>query len=44
MKITEEVRKFAAEQAIPEEAAIEEGLKHKASEFRNAGSEIYAKP
>src|ERR1700719_988550 len=43
MKITEDVRKYAAEQGIKEEAAIEEGLKQKATEFTKAGSEIYAK-
>jgi phosphomethylpyrimidine synthase len=43
MRITEDVRKFAAEQGITEEAAIEEGLKQKATEFTKSGSEIYAK-
>ena len=43
MKITEDVRRFAAEQGITEEAALEEGLKQKATEFTKAGSEIYAK-
>jgi phosphomethylpyrimidine synthase len=43
MKITEDVRKYAAEQGITEEAAIEEGLKQKATEFEKSGSEIYAK-
>jgi phosphomethylpyrimidine synthase len=43
MRITEDVRKYAAEQGITEEAAIEEGLKQKATEFTQAGSEIYAK-
>jgi phosphomethylpyrimidine synthase len=43
MKITEEVRKYAAEQGIAEEAAIEEGLKQKATEFNEAGTEVYAK-
>ncbi len=43
MRITEDVRKFAAEQGITEEAAIGEGLKQKATEFTKAGSEIYAK-
>lgn len=44
MKITEDVRKFAAEQGITEEAAIENGLQQKAAEFNEAGAEIYAKP
>src|SRR5207253_2199312 len=43
MRITEDVRKFAAEQGITEEAAIEKGLQQKATEFTKAGSEIYAK-
>jgi phosphomethylpyrimidine synthase len=43
MRITEDVRKFAAEQGITEDAAIEEGLKKKATEFTKSGSEIYAK-
>jgi len=43
MRITEDVRKYAAEHAIDESAAIEEGLKQKATEFTKSGSEIYAK-
>ena len=43
MQITEDVRKFAAEQGISEEAAIEEGLKQKATQFNEAGAEIYTK-
>ena len=43
VKITEDVRKYAAEQGIAEEAAIEEGLKQKATEFTKSGAEIYAK-
>jgi len=43
MKITEGVRKYAAEQGITEETAIEEGLKQKATEFNEAGAELYAK-
>jgi phosphomethylpyrimidine synthase len=43
MRITEDVRKFAAEQGITEEAAIEEGLKQKATEFTKSGAEVYAK-
>ena len=33
MKITEDVRKYAAEHAIDESAAIEHGMKEKAAEF-----------
>ena len=43
MKITEDVRKFAAEQKISEEEALQVGLKQKATEFNEAGAEIYAK-
>jgi len=43
MKITEDVRKYAAEQGITEETAIGEGLKQKATEFNEAGAEIYSK-
>jgi phosphomethylpyrimidine synthase len=43
MRITEDVRKYAAEHGITEETAIEEGLKQKATEFNKAGAEMYAK-
>jgi phosphomethylpyrimidine synthase len=43
MRITEDVRKYAAEEGITEEAAIEKGLQQKATEFNEAGAEIYAK-
>src|ERR671937_748415 len=43
MRITEDVRKYAAEQEIAEEAAIKKGLDEKASEFKQAGAEIYSK-
>jgi phosphomethylpyrimidine synthase len=43
MKITEDFRKFAAEQGISEEAALEAGLKEKAKEFKESGTEVYAK-
>jgi hypothetical protein len=42
VKITEDVRKFAAERGITDDAAIEEGLKQKAKEFKSLGSAIYA--
>ncbi|HEX3128315.1 MAG TPA: phosphomethylpyrimidine synthase ThiC [Thermoanaerobaculia bacterium] len=41
MKITEEVREYAAKQDLAEEAALEAGLKEKSEEFRAAGAEIY---
>ncbi len=44
MKITEDVRKYAAEKGIDESTAIEAGLHEKAKEFQHAGAEIYSKP
>jgi phosphomethylpyrimidine synthase len=41
MKITEDVRKFAAQQKISEEQAVQVGLKQKAREFAEKGSELY---
>jgi phosphomethylpyrimidine synthase len=43
MRITEDVRKFAAEQGISENEALEKGLKEKSAEFVEKGSEVYAK-
>ena len=43
MKITEDVRKFAAQQQISEEQAFEVGLEQKAKEFKESGAEVYAK-
>ena len=37
MKITEDVRKYAAEQGIAESEALESGLKEKAKEFTEKG-------
>jgi phosphomethylpyrimidine synthase len=42
MKITEDVRKYAAEQGISENEALEKGLKEKSAEFVEKGAEIYA--
>ncbi|HYP49923.1 MAG TPA: phosphomethylpyrimidine synthase ThiC, partial [Pyrinomonadaceae bacterium] len=41
MKITQEVREFAAENQVDETVAIELGLKAKSAEFVTAGGEIY---
>jgi len=41
MKITEDVRKFAAEHGVSEADAIEEGLKEKAKEFVRKGADVY---
>jgi phosphomethylpyrimidine synthase len=44
MKITEDVRRYAKENAIDENTALEHGLRHKAEEFQHSGAEIYSKP
>ncbi len=43
MKITEDVRKYAAEQGITAESALEKGLKDKSAEFVEKGSDVYLK-
>jgi phosphomethylpyrimidine synthase len=43
MKITQDVRDFAARQGIDEQAAIEAGMREKAEEFKKVGAEIYVK-
>jgi phosphomethylpyrimidine synthase len=43
MKITQEVREFAAKQGVDENEAIIEGMKVKAIEFVKAGAEVYRK-
>jgi phosphomethylpyrimidine synthase len=43
MRITEDVRKFAAEQGVSEEAALEVGMQEKAKEFVEKGAKVYAK-
>jgi phosphomethylpyrimidine synthase len=42
MRITEDVRKYAAEQGIAEQEALEAGMRGKAREFVNGGSEVYS--
>ena len=41
MKITQEVRRFAEEKGMEEEAALAEGMKEKATAFKESGAEIY---
>ena len=41
MKITQDVRDFAAQQGMSEQEALNEGMKEKAIEFKKTGSEIY---
>ena len=42
MKITEDVRKYAAEHAVTEQDALARGLEEKSKEFTESGSEIYS--
>ena len=43
MKITEDVRKYAAEQGIKEEDALNQGMEQKSREFVDTGAELYKK-
>jgi phosphomethylpyrimidine synthase len=43
MKITEDVRKYAAEQGIAEQEALAKGMQEKSREFAEKGNELYAK-
>src|SRR5438876_7722872 len=43
MKITEDVRKYAAEQGVSEAQALERGMEEKSREFVENGAEVYAK-
>ena len=42
MKITEDVRQYAAQQGLSEGEAVERGLKEKSKEFLEKGAEIYS--
>jgi phosphomethylpyrimidine synthase len=41
MKITQDVREFAAREGIGEDEALSKGMEEKSREFREAGMEIY---
>jgi phosphomethylpyrimidine synthase len=41
MKITEDVRAYAAQKQVDERTALETGLQEKAEEFRRSGGELY---
>ena len=41
MKITQDVREYAAKLGVEEDAAVELGMKEKAEQFRKQGAEIY---
>jgi phosphomethylpyrimidine synthase len=43
MKITEDVRKYAAQHSLTDAEAIKSGLQEKRKEFLEKGAEIYAK-
>jgi phosphomethylpyrimidine synthase len=43
MKITQDVREYAAQKELDEQAALETGMKEKAAEFATSGGEIYTK-
>jgi phosphomethylpyrimidine synthase len=43
MKITEDVRKYAAEQGVAEEEALKIGMEQKSQEFVERGAEVYQK-
>jgi phosphomethylpyrimidine synthase len=41
MKITQEVRDFAARQGVAEADALAQGMAEKSAEFKASGAEIY---
>jgi phosphomethylpyrimidine synthase len=41
MKISQEVREFAAQQGLDEAAALAQGMQAKSAEFRDGGSDLY---
>jgi phosphomethylpyrimidine synthase len=43
MKITEDVRKYAAEQGVSDQEALQKGMEAKSKEFVEKGAEVYAK-
>jgi phosphomethylpyrimidine synthase len=43
MKITEDVRKYAAEQGLSDSQALDQGMKEKSREFAEKGGEVYTK-
>jgi len=44
MKITEDVRKYAAEKGVAEQDALAQGLAEKSQEFAEKGSDVYLAP
>ena len=43
MKITQDVRDYAAQQGVDEKAALEKGMAEKSAQFKEQGAEIYHK-
>lgn len=43
MKITKDIWKYAAEQAVSDEGALQRGIKEQSKEFVEVGAEVYAK-
>jgi phosphomethylpyrimidine synthase len=43
MKITQDVRDYAAKQGLNETAALSEGMREKSEQFREQGAEVYRK-
>jgi phosphomethylpyrimidine synthase len=43
MKITQDVRDYAAAQGVDEQAALAKGMEQKAVEFVKKGAQIYSK-
>jgi phosphomethylpyrimidine synthase len=43
MRITQEVREFARKRGLSDKTALDEGMREKAREFRERGSEIYTR-
>ena len=43
MKITEDVRKYAAGKGLTEDEALQEGMREKSAEFAEQGAEVYSK-
>ena len=41
MKITQDVREYAAKQDVNEQSALEKGMEEKSIEFLKTGSKIY---
>jgi hypothetical protein len=41
MKITQDVRDYAAKVGVTDQAALEAGMKEKAEEFKQTGGKIY---